>query len=616
MSKETWSLSALPPAGHDDVGEFIWKLYEDSVRDKDKSRVHDRWLDQHRMFRGDNWNGMQSRNGVNRISIGLLFSNIERTVANITARNPVAEVKDMDGVDDGVDMALSQLLKGWYSETEQQRVLEASALNMEMYGITVEKYVWDVDNMRPDVVVVDPFSFFPAPGYYECVDDMPYVAHVYPMSLEAVADTFDVPIEKVKADVPNEASGEERRRDFPAPSGTRIGSANYPGNYASTFHPWPDENRDGRALVVEMWVKDYSLDEVNRPLYPGGIRKITVCNGGELVLDDRANPNIDPAVPEEQAKNSFLYYSFPFSKANSYEDTADIWGFSAYEQTRPILVSMNELLSRMVAYLHRSMGPTLILPRDSGVPISRLNNRPGLVIQPANSMVANAIRYLDMPELPRSVFNTFDLLMRLFDRVWSIEDADRGESPNGVIAASAIAMLQEKNAVLIRQKIRAIDYLVRQRGRAAISLFQHFGANEEVVDLSDHPVMLVGKALAGRRFGYVVEAGSTFVQTSMKIKEDALELYRMGAIDRRSLLETLEFPGWRDVVERMGETELDAALNVLVQSGMPEDYAMQLRQVLMQPQGGPGDSQQKPPAQGPQPGTPTAYQGGGADAHI
>ena len=612
-----WNLSSVPPAGHEDVGEFVWSLYDASYKEKSILRVHDRWLDQHKMFRGDAWNGLQSRNGVNRISIGLLFSNIERTVANITARNPVAEVKDMDGYDDGVDMALSQLLKAWYSETEQQRVLEASALNMEMYGITVEKYVWDVDTGRPEVVVIDPFSFFPAPGYYESVDDMPYVAHVYPMPREVVADTFDVPVEDVKVDVVDETDGEERRRDYPIPVGQRANTANYPGNYTTQFTPFGDETRHGRALVVEMWLKDYSLDEVGRPLYPGGIRKITVCNGGELVLDDRANPNIDPQIPDEQAKTSFLYYAFPFSKANSYEDTSDIWGFSAYEQTRPILVAMNELLSRMVAYLHRSMGPTLILPRDSGVPISRLNNRPGLVIQPANSMVANAIRYLDMPELPRSVFNVFDLLMRLFDRVWSIEDADRGESPNGVIAASAIAMLQEKNAVLIRQKIRAIDYLVRQRGRAAISLFQHFGANEEVIDLSDHPVMLIGKSLVGRKFSYVVEAGSTFVQTSMKIKEDALELYRMQAIDRRALLETLEFPGWRDVIERMGETELDAALGVLVQAGLPEDYAMQLKQVLAQPQGGPGDTTQTPTGQSqPQAGTPVAYQQGGDDAHL
>jgi len=70
----------------------------------------------------------------------------------------------------------------------------------------------------------------------------------------------------------------------------------------------------------------------------------------------------------------------------------------------------------------------------------------------------------------------------------------------------------------------------------------------------------------------------------------------------------------------MGEDQLAAAMQVLVAAGLPEDQAQMLMQVLSQPQGGPGNTDQTPP-QGneipevsgpitvPQAGTPRAMQG-------
>ena len=108
----------------------------------------------------------------------------------------------------------------------------------------------------------------------------------------------------------------------------------------------------------------------------------------------------------------------------------------------------------------------------------------------------------------------------------------------------------------------------------------------------------------------------------MQIQEQAAQLYKLRAIDARALLETLNFPKWRQIIERMGEDQLDMALNVLIQAGLPQQDAMTLKQLLLQPQGGPGDaggqngtgSQEKerkaiPTGRGTTPGTPRAMQG-------
>jgi len=202
-----------------------------------------------------------------------------------------------------------------------------------------------------------------------------------------------------------------------------------------------------------------------------------------------------------------------------------------------------------------------------------------------------------------------DLIIKLFDRVYQIEDADRGQAPSGVIAASAIVALQERNQVMMQAKTSAIDSLVEQRSRWAIGMWQNFGTISEAVEVAGDAVEFVGTDHAGRKFSYVVEAGSTTPRTSLHVQEMAQKLFSEQAIDRRALLETINFPDWKQIIERMGETELDAALQVLIASGLPEEQALMLKDNLMQIQGGPGDMVKGSVSKEPQPGKPKAKQG-------
>ena len=85
-----------------------------------------------------------------------------------------------------------------------------------------------------------------------------------------------------------------------------------------------------------------------------------------------------------------------------------------------------------------------------------------------------------------------------------------------------------------------------------------------------------------------------------------MALYRESAIDRQALLETLNFPSWKEIVERVGEGQLDQALQILVQAGLDEQQASELRQYLMEPQAG---SQARQASQQPSAGVPRAQQG-------
>ena len=197
---------------------------------------------------------------------------------------------------------------------------------------------------------------------------------------------------------------------------------------------------------------------------------------------------------------------------------------------------------------------------------------------------------MQIPNLPSTFFQVLEVIVGFFDRVYAIESADRGQAPRGVIAAAAIISLQERNQELMQSKTSAIETLAENRSRWCIGLYQNFGTTSEYVEVAGDPVEFVGTAYAGRKFSYVVESGSTTPRTSLQMQEVAKWLWESKAIDQRAVLEIMNVPDWKGIVERTGETQLDQALQILIDSGLPEEDAFKLKQYLMQPDQGPGDT--------------------------
>lgn len=602
-----YTIQNPPPEGKAVVGEFVQTLFEESFETKENLNLPDRWFFADQLFKGDHWRlgqGNAKKNtSIRRAVYNLLFANIQRTVANITARSPVAEVVEVGGEGDEVDSVLTDMIKTWNNESEHGRNLTRSVTKMEINGITVEKAVYNEKTGLADIVVMNPYGFFPAPGFYEDCNAMPYIIHAHAMDVSEIAEKYGVKEEDVETEDLYSIMGEDREENAILRAGMRSDSGNYPGNYSDnlqSFSAGKEGYRDRRALVLECWLRDWTtedvdtgeVDEEGKPImqyayvYPGGIRVITTCNKGKMVLSDIPNPNINEAVGREATSKTYLYDHFPFWYANSFDAQEDIWGMTALEMTADINREINRLLTRLGQYLDLTLFPPLICPEDTGLTRFDFSNKPGLFVQPTSGATATGIRYLQVPSLPADFWRTLDWLVSMFDRIYQIEDADRGEAPNGVIAAAAIQALQERGAVMMRAKIRAVDYLVRQRGRAAISFLQNFGTSPQKVDHEGQPAEIVGVNLLGREFVYIVESGSTVHRTTMQTQEQAVQLYDKGAIDRQALLETLNFPGWKQIVERVGEGQLAQAIQILIQAGLDEQSAAKLKAYLEQPQTG------------------------------
>lgn len=627
---EKWTLSNLPPEGHADVGRWFWdNCYMASEDEKERLNLKERWLENYRIWRGGSVTTKMHKK--HSVSANLIHANVQRTVANLTAKNPAAEVVSLDGgyevdqsgnpivdqqtgepIPDQTDKKVTVRMKDWWNTTEQINVLVDSALQMEIYGPTIEKAVFNPKSNDADIVVIDPFSLIIAPGNWKEINDAPYCGMAQAIRPDAVETMFGLEPETVTASDVYSLLGEDREEQRPKLNAVSGVSSMYG---AKTMH-----QRQGRsgyedlALVVELFVRDNSMIEspvidettgmpaveidestgIETPItqqlkkYPGGIRAITITNEGNLVLMDVPNPNVNPELTREQQATTYLFDHFPYYSAVSYLDTTSFWGFAAAEQVGDLAAKIAEILSRMYRYLARVTSPILIIPQDCMIDESEVDNKPGLILTPISSQASTGIRYLDVPSLPADTVRLFDMLMGVFDRVYQIEDADRGDTPNRVVAASAIVALQERNQILMRHKIRAVDYLIRQRGRCALSFFQNFGVTTDPIKVDEKVTGLRGLDLIGRKFQYVVESGSTITQTSLQVQEQLLDLKKMGVVDNQAVLEGLNIPNWRRIVERMAEsgTALDQAAQVFIQAGIPQETIMQLIEYAKQPQTG------------------------------
>lgn len=656
MLDKRWNLNLLPPKGHKDVAEFAYSLFDIARLEKERLRKPEEFLQNYALYRGTQQDKVtQGKKGWapkknSLVPVNLFFSNVERTVSNITARIPTGEVVDLDGSEDEIESALSIRLKKWWKDFDMQAKTRNSARQMEIYGITPEKPVRNPATNQPDILVTDPFQFFPAPGNWDDISlEAPYICFLYLDYVSNIEKTYNV--KDVASEDAYDLMGQSREETGQA-SGSNIPLGNYSDAMVLDLNKSgsTDDKKLERGIILEVWVRDsretkehaitpvtdangqvvvdpitgLPLEnqlEITKRACPDGIRKITISKSkdpniksGLVVLDDCPNPNINYKHLElgSPVQNTYPWGRLPIYIANSYKDGVSIWGFSAAEQVGDLIHKINTIVTKLVNYTINVMAPPLIIQQHCGITkemIEKSINSAGrMVLMPSTPNAR--IEFMQIPNLPSTFFQVLDLIIKLFDRVYQIEDADRGVVPQGVTAASAIVALQERNQVLMQAKTSAIDRLAEERSRWAIGLWQNFGIEEEKATVNGEDMIYRPVDLVGRRFNFVVESGSTTPRTSLQIQEQAVNLATAGFIDRRALLETLNFPGWKEIIERMGEDQLSAALQVLVDAGLPEENALMLRQTLMQTQGQPGDVGKTTTASTqPKPGVPRAKQG-------
>jgi hypothetical protein len=606
------SIALIPPEGDKNVGKRVFEVLAAVLADKENLGLPKLWSRHYKLRRNKHWK--DERSSVPLISANLIYTHVQRSVNSLTDNNPIFNVVNMYAGDNEAEKSISTDLQraaeDWWMDNEQQDKLESSVLNGEMYGICIEKVIFNSELSAGlgdvETRIVDPFHFGWYPVKMADLSDLQgreAVLEFYVKSCRELAAKYPQFADKIKpdTDVLNELNDDRREIN----SDTKSGSANnvlllviqsVVRAVGSLFKSSSISELDNDETVVcEMWVRDKTtindgdpqkdqetgkITQATKPKYTGEIRYILACSGGQVVLEDKDNPNINPVLDQEKARHTYLYSRFPYVAANSIKDTSNAWGISDIEDVDKLNIELNKSLSQLVLEKDQQARRKIINPRDSGVKNEELMSYPG-ILNPSTAAVAAGIKYLEVPKSNGDIEKSIELFKQLFLLIAGTFDLDQAETKSNVIAYKAIAALLERAATMMRGKIRSYSRLIRERGRMYISHVQNFYTEERWITYKEANGETAAKQIRGsdmaRPVNLTVVTGSTLPISRVQQREEALALFSSGAIDQPELLEKLDWGNRNAVIRRMQAGPLGAIMEKLATVGVPDEIMEYLK---------------------------------------
>lgn len=582
----------IPPEGHTELGLRVFEILSEIIANKAELGKPELWNRYYELRRNKHWKKPAgSTESVSLVSANLLGSHHTKTVNMLTDNNPTFDVAQTGDIEpdkkDYLD-AIVRLADHWWSDQEQQSIFEESVHTGETYGTVAEgvRFTTEIDSPFGEIesFSIDPFYFGLYPVKCRKVEQATAAVYYYPMNIAEARKKWPNFKDEIKPDSeilseigdirnePGDMAGQTRQNVL-----TRI------SNTIKSLIKTADTPLDAdEVLICEIWVKDYSqaapeaTEENPEPepinLYKGNIRRVQVCNAGDIILSDQDNPSINPELPPEQTMKSYLWDKFPFSWTVSIIDPSSPFGLADYEQLEALNREVNITLSQFTLYKNKASRLKLINPKDSGVDNDEFDDYPG-IIRPASSLVAQGIKYLDPPQSPVDLINAISVYRDLFYTLAGTFDLESAQTPGReVIAYKAIAALLENTARNIKGKIRNYSKMLRIRGRMFYSLAQNWYTDDRWISYKDEgerqsvkiePDMLWIPAKI------TVVSGSTMPRSQIQKREEALELSKMGAIDNIALLQALDYPNWREIVKRVEQGPIGMFLEMLASAGVP-----------------------------------------------
>jgi len=620
MAKNTVekSLELIPSSDKPkDVGRAVFNVVSTIITDKINQGLHDKFLAHYKLAKNKHWKKILKK--VPLIAANLLFLHRQRTSNMLTDNNPtfnVAKAGDVADEQEEIYLALERAAAYWWQEQEQQDVLESSVQNGETYGTAIEKVVFNPSLEyglgEVETIVIDPYHF----GFYPVKLKNPKdlqkaeaILHFWPMGVREAWRRWPKFRDKIKPDSEHLADLGDERREVSSgevsSGGTLVRLAGIVSRLINIAKETKEE--DDETLIVECWVKDYTMVkeqveesreienpdtgeienipqtiEKTAPKYKGHIRYIVICNGGDVVMEDRDNPNVNPDLSDEEAQKTYLYDKFPFTMVNSIKDTANAWGMSDFEQLAELNKEFDKAISQLVLIKDKVARAKIINPKTSGVPNKDFTNYPG-IINPINAAEANGIKYLDFPVSGIDIEKMIEIFRNLFFSIAGTFELEKAQQAGrDVIAYKAIAALLEHAATMMRGKLRSYGRLIRERGRMFLSHVMNFYTEDRWVTYEEKGIKQ-GMKIKGSEMiipaKLTVVSGSTMPISKVQQREEAIFLFEKQAIDLEHLHEKLDTSGRSEMLKRMKMGPLGELFERLGALGLPENILEAVQQI-------------------------------------
>ncbi len=446
-------------------------------------------------------------------------------------------------------------------EAEVEKVL----FDAFIYGTGFFKCVYDpgADGGAGNALMrrCDPFSLFIDPSATSLLDAN-YIIEARELSITEFERRFPDRGDVIEADMGagfslphrenSESGGKPPMANLAAHSG---GSGTVPPIYGK-----PGQNSrvsdsayyDGSITVFEAWIKENTLytpaegDEEEEPFNVSEWRVI-ITTGSHVLVNERA---ID----------MWEHGNHPYVRYVNHE-LGDMWGIALVDHLADPQMAINRLLAALQQHAELVSNPIFLEDSRSGIPRTKIVNRPGQRITKGAGSEAG---WLVPPQMPSDVQELVQFYINEMERISGLSGVVRGFSPTGRNSQGVIDSVAESAFVRIRLALRNLERSLSKAGSLLANLVVENYSLPRVMSIVGPDGERSMLALRARhffvpndegadpmRFSLFVRAGSAMpISRAARIAE-AETLFAMGALDAQAVLEAHDYPNREQILQRV-----------------------------------------------------------------
>jgi len=330
-----------------------------------------------------------------------------------------------------------------------------------------------------------------------------------------------------------------------APGSARISAIDLPG-----------------VTVLEAWIREHTISTVT-DIRSGDETKrahdgwrVVVVAGNHVLMD-------------EPAENLWDHGGHPYSRFCPF-DMGEFWGMALVDLLSSPQKALNRLLAALQQNVELTGNPIWKETATSGLNRQTMQNRPGQRMTVPLQGAADT-GWVNPPNVHPMMMDLIKYLLSRMEAISGLAAVTKGQS-SGRASTGVVDAMQESSFVRIRMMLRNLETALRDAGTKKASLIIQNYTEPRVVAIAGPQGETTMKALRGRHFmipsndGHVplkyqllVDAGSRR-HTSRGIREDrAVQLFTLGAIDRRALLDDVDYPNAAAIASRLDERDAQMA---------------------------------------------------------
>ena len=538
---------------------------------KEMNRRHDRWRKAYRLVHNRGWSATRdawmpspTASEIYPIISALVGWMTDQRIRFqcVASSDPHSQYSNFQQkLAQDLETVLDSLWVNQSFESEVEKVLFDSFI----YGTGFFKCVYDPGSDggagNPVMRRCDPFTLFIDPNATS-LDDANYVIEARELSLVEFERRFPNRGDVIDDDMgagyslprrdSTETGGKAPMANLAAHSG---GSGTVPPVYGKPGQGGRVSDSayyDGSITVFEAWIKENTLfspepgDDEGEPFNVTEWRCI-ITTGSHVLMNERA-------------MDMWQHGLHPYVRYTNH-DIGDMWGIALVDHLADPQLAINRLLASLQQHAELVSNPIFMEDSRSGIPRTKIVNRPGQRITKGAGSEAG---WLVPPQMPNDVQELISFYIAEMERISGLAGVVRGFSPTGRNAQGVIDSVAESAFVRIRLALRNLERTLSKAGNLLANLVVENYSLPRVMSIVGQDGERSMLALRARHFFVPNEQGASPMKFSLFVRAgsampisraariaEAETLFAMGALDAQAVLEAHDYPNRESILQRL-----------------------------------------------------------------